>query len=115
MSVWKNLILVPALCLTIVVPPGLAMDMQPVGPDQEQIGREPTTAEMYADGLIARPLGLVASVLGAVVFVVTLPFTLPSKSVDSAAKELVAVPAQYTFKRPLGQFDNCQTLPESCK
>ena len=65
---------------------------------------------MYADGLIARPLGLVASVLGAVVFVVTLPFTLPSKSVDSAAKELVAVPAQYTFKRPLGQFDNCQTL-----
>jgi hypothetical protein len=49
------------------------------------------------------------------VFVVTLPFTLPSKSVHSAAKELVAVPAQYTFKRPLGQFDNCQTLPESCK
>ena len=34
---------------------------------------------------------------------------------NSAAKELVAVPAQYTFKRPLGQFDNCQTLPESCK
>jgi hypothetical protein len=113
MSAWKKLIVVPALTLTMAVPPALAQ-MQP-GPDQEQIGREPTTAEMYADGLIARPLGLVASVVGAVVFVVTLPFTLPSHSVHSAAKELVAVPAQYTFKRPLGQMDNCQTLPESCR
>ena len=108
MSAWKKLVVIPALTLAIAVPPALALD-------EEQIGREPTTAEMYADGLIARPLGLVASVLGAAVFVVTLPFTLPSKSVNSAAKELVAVPAQYTFKRPLGQFDNCQTLPESCK
>jgi len=108
MSAWKKLVVIPALTLAVAVPPAFALD-------QEQIGREPTTGEMYADGLIARPLGLVASVLGAVVFVVTLPFSLPSKSVDSAAKELVAVPAQYTFKRPLGQFDSCQTLPESCK
>jgi hypothetical protein len=108
MFAWKKLVLIPAVCLTIAVPPAFALD-------QDQIGREPTTAEMYADGLVARPLGLVASVLGAAVFVVTLPFTLPSHSVDRAAKELVAVPAQYTFKRPLGQFDNCQTLPESCK
>jgi hypothetical protein len=115
MSAWKKLVVIPALTLAMAVPPALAMDMQSTGPDQEQIGREPTTAEMYADGLVARPLGLVASVLGAAVFVVTLPFTLPSHSVKSAAKELVAVPAQYTFKRPLGQFDNCQTLPESCK
>jgi hypothetical protein len=108
MSAWKKLALIPLLTLALVVPPAFALD-------QEQVGREPTTAEMYADGLIARPLGLVASVVGAVVFVVTLPFTIPSKSVDSAAKQLVAVPAQYTFKRPLGQLDNCQTLPESCK
>jgi hypothetical protein len=108
MSALKKLVVIPALTLAIAVPPAFALD-------EEQIGREPTTAEMYADGLIARPLGLVASVLGAAVFVVTLPFTLPSKSVNSAARELVAVPAQYTFKRPLGQFDNCQTLPESCK
>jgi hypothetical protein len=113
MSAWKKLVVV-TLTLAMAVPPVFAQ-MQPTGPDQEQIGREPTTAEMYADGLIARPLGLVASVVGAVVFVVTLPFTIPSKSVHSAAKELVAVPAQYTFKRPLGQFDNCQTLPESCR
>jgi hypothetical protein len=108
MSAWKKLALIPVLTLALAVPPALALD-------QEQVGREPTTGEMYADGLIARPLGLVATVVGAVVFVVTLPFSLPSKSVDSAAKELVAVPAQYTFKRPLGQMDNCQTLPESCK
>jgi hypothetical protein len=108
MSAWKKLVLVPALSLAVAVPPALALD-------QEQVGREPTTAEMYADGLLARPLAVVASVVGAAVFVVTLPFTLPSKSVDRAAKQLVAKPAQYAFKRPLGQFDSCETLPESCK
>ena len=108
MPAWKRLVLVPALSLAVVVPAARALD-------QEQIGREPTAAEMYADGLIARPLGLVTTAVGAVVFVVTLPFTLPSRSVDRAAKQLVAKPAQYTFKRPLGQLDSCETLPESCK
>lgn len=108
MPAWKTLVIVPALSLALAVPPARALD-------QEQLGRDPTAGEMYADGLIARPLSLVATAVGAVVFVVTLPFTLPSKSVDRAAKQLVAKPAQYTFKRPLGQLDSCETLPESCK
>jgi hypothetical protein len=108
MSAWKNLVLVPAVTLAVAVPPASALD-------QEQIGREPTSSEMFADGLIARPLGLFATVLGAAAFVVTLPFSLPSKSTARAAKVMVAEPAEYTFERPLGQFDSCETLPESCK
>jgi hypothetical protein len=50
-----------------------------------------------------------------VVFVISLPFTLGSHSTNQAAKQMVAVPARYTFRKPLGQTDNCQTLPESCK
>jgi len=117
MSFWKKLIVIPALTLAMGVPPVYAQDQNQMQPqaDQEQIGREPTGAEMAADALIARPLSLAGSLFGAVVFVLSLPFTLGSHSTDQAAKQMVAVPAQYTFKKPLGQMDNCQTLPDSCK
>ena len=108
MSQWKKIILIPALVLAVGVPPALALD-------QEQITREPTGNEILADGLIARPLALIATVIGAAAFVVILPFTIPSKSTDRAAAILVAEPARYTFQRPIGQFDSCLTLPESCK
>jgi hypothetical protein len=82
--------------------------------DEEQIRREPTGAEMAADALVARPLGLVGTLAGSLVWVLSLPFTLPSHSTERAAKQLVAKPAEYTFKRPLGQFSSCEALPESC-
>jgi len=109
MTFYRTLAVVPALALAaaVIIPPAHAFD-------QEQVGREPTAAEIAADGWIARPMGLVSTVLGAATFVVTLPFSLTSNSTDRAAKTLVAEPFQYTFRRPLGQFDNCQELPESC-
>ena len=56
-----------------------------------------------ADLLIARPLGLVATVLGIGTCVVTLPFTLLSGSTGVAAQKLIVEPAEYTFTRPLGK------------
>jgi hypothetical protein len=82
--------------------------------DEEQVRREPTGAEMLLDVLVARPLGLAGTVVGAAAWVVSLPFTLPSQSTASAAKQMVAKPAEFTFKRPLGQFSSCDALPESC-
>jgi hypothetical protein len=67
---------------------------------------EDVSAEtIIADGLLLRPGGLVATVVGAAVFVVTLPFSIPTKSVDKAAQKLVVDPAKYTFVRPLGQIE----------
>ena len=67
-------------------------------------GTETVTADATAaDLLIARPGGLAATVLGAAVFVVGLPFTLINGSTGQAAQQLVVEPAQYTFTRPLGQ------------
>ncbi|HOW62781.1 MAG TPA: hypothetical protein P5284_06065 [Candidatus Contendobacter sp.] len=63
----------------------------------------PTADTTAADLLIARPGGLAATVLGAAVFVVGLPFTLINGSTGQAAQQLVVEPAQYTFTRPLGQ------------
>ena len=35
-----------------------------------------------------------------------LPFTIPSGSVEKSAHELIVRPAEYTFKRPLGDFND---------
>ena len=61
---------------------------------------------IIADGLLLRPGGVVATLLGTVVFVVTLPFSIPTQSVDKAAQKLIVDPAKYTFARPLGQIES---------
>jgi hypothetical protein len=61
---------------------------------------------MVVDGLLLRPGGVIATLVGSVVFVVTLPFSIPTKSVDKAAQKLVVDPAKYTFVRPLGQIES---------
>ncbi|MCY4515151.1 MAG: hypothetical protein OXC69_08485 [Candidatus Tectomicrobia bacterium] len=59
---------------------------------------------MLVDAFLLRPLGLAATVAGTAAFVLTLPFSLPTGSVEKAAKALVVRPARYTFARPLGEF-----------
>lgn len=60
---------------------------------------------MAVDLIVVRPLGVVATVLGTVGFVLALPFTLPSGSAEESACEWIATPLDYTFNRPLGDFD----------
>lgn len=57
------------------------------------------------DVLVIRPVTLVATVLGTALFVVALPFAIPSGSVKMTAKTLIVEPFKYTFTRPLGEFD----------
>ena len=62
--------------------------------------------DMVVDAVVMRPLGLVATVAGTVLTVVALPFTIPSGSVQTSARELILRPADYTFRRPLGDFSD---------
>lgn len=103
-----KLVVIPALAVALSIGPAHAID-------QEQIGREPTTNEVMADALLARPLGLIGTVLGAATWVVALPFTLPSGTTDRATEALVNKPLRYTFRRPIGQMDGCDALPQTCK
>jgi len=57
---------------------------------------------MVADLLVARPLGVVFTAVGAAVFVVSLPFTAAGGGVKEAAHGLVVGPAKETFVRCLG-------------
>ena len=59
---------------------------------------------MIADALVARPVGLVAMVVGSAVYVVSLPFSLLGGNEKQARQKLVVEPTEFTFKRPLGEF-----------
>ena len=51
------------------------------------------------DLLIARPMGFIAGIAGAGVFIATLPFTIPTKSVPKASKMLITDPMHFSFSR----------------
>jgi hypothetical protein len=65
---------------------------------------EITGSTMTADLLLVRPLGIVATVLGCAVFIVSLPFSAMGHNTTQASEKLVKEPAQFTFTRPLGAF-----------
>ena len=57
------------------------------------------------DVVVARPVSFAMTIVGSVLFVVSLPFSASSGCVDKAADTLVIAPAKDTFTRPLGDFD----------
>jgi hypothetical protein len=59
---------------------------------------------VVGDLVFARPLGIVATVIGSAVFFVSLPFTIPSGSVSHTGDVMVGEPFNFTFRRPLGDF-----------
>ncbi len=63
---------------------------------------EPSAGEMAADVIVARPLGLVTTVAGSALFLVSLPFSALGGNVSEAADALVVGPAKSTFVRCLG-------------
>lgn len=65
---------------------------------------EPTAGEMMFDGVVVRPLMLGGTIIGAAIFVATLPFSIPAGGVSGAGRKLIAEPAGYTFTRPFGDF-----------
>jgi len=60
------------------------------------------------DTVLVRPACFVATVVGSAFFVLALPFAAMSKSVQQTAHALVVKPAEATFKRPLGEFEDLQ-------
>jgi hypothetical protein len=65
---------------------------------------DPSGASMLFDTVLVRPIGIVATAVGAVFFVVSWPFSALGDNVDEAGEKLVKDPARFTFKRPLGEF-----------
>jgi hypothetical protein len=58
---------------------------------------------MAGDFFVVRPLGIAATAVGAVIYVISLPFSLAGGNEEEARQKLVIDPATYTFTRPLGE------------
>ena len=71
----------------------------------KQYASAPSAEAMLMDGVVIRPLGLVATLLGGAIFIVTLPFSALGGNMGEAGQVLVVDPAKMTFQRPLGEFD----------
>ena len=61
--------------------------------------------KMVLDAVVLRPVGLVTTVAGSAVYVVSLPFSLLGGNEAEVRESLVYEPARYTFKRPLGDIE----------
>jgi len=92
-----SIVLFVILTLTFI-PFGSAVLAQEEAEDVDMSGK------MAVDILLARPIGIISTVLGTALFIVSLPFSVLGGNTKQAYKNLIAKPAKYTFKRPLGDF-----------
>lgn len=63
---------------------------------------KPSAAAMATDLVLIRPVLFTITAVGAVIFVVSLPFSAAGGNIGEAAKTLVAEPGEATFVRCLG-------------
>ena len=66
------------------------------------VEEDPSALAMVGDLVVVRPVALTLTAIGAVTWLVTLPFTAASGSVKSSGDTLVVGPAMTTFVRCLG-------------
>ena len=85
-----------AMVLTFAGIGGVASAAEP------RLEAQPSGGAMVVDALVARPLLAVATVGGAAIFLVSLPFSALGGNVDEAAETLIRTPAEATFRRCLG-------------
>jgi hypothetical protein len=97
-AILKRLVGLLTVFALVVVPcaSGLAQGLEQ---DEDIVG-----GKMAADALVARPLGLCATVIGGAIFLVSLPFSALGGNTQPAFDYLVADPFKFTFSRPLGEF-----------
>lgn len=70
---------------------------------------------MLLDAVFLRPVSLVGAAVGAAVWIVSLPFSVPSNSAGAAFEALVETPVNYTFGRPLGNISSCRDTDPGCQ
>ena len=103
MNLFRTTAAVLALTTGLLALPAQAeVAQQNVSGDPIYTANAPKGYAMAGDLLIARPLLVAATVVGAGLFVVSSPFTLAGGNFKEAAKSLVAEPAMAAFVRCLG-------------
>ena len=101
----KNVLCMTVLlvCAGLVICPVGAWAMGETG-DKRDPTVDRSAEAMVFDAAFVRVLGIVGCVFGTAAFVVSLPFSAAGGNTGEAYERLMADPARYTFKRPLGDF-----------
>ena len=76
----------------------------PVIGAENKLDEEPGAGKMMADMFFLRPVGVLATAVGSLFFLVSLPFSASGGNTEAVGEKLVKEPARYTFQRPLGDF-----------
>lgn len=97
----RTMLHVVAVAASMLLAAPAVAEPHPYGGVHDQV---PSGAAMAVDAVLVRPMGLVGTTVGSVLFVLSLPFSLLSGTTGEAAEQLVADPFMYTFARPLGDF-----------
>ena len=102
MSSYKKTIASFFLILSLIISP-IYWGTGAAGTDNQEGQNDPMA--MTVDLVLCRPLGFVAMLGGTLVFVVSSPFSALGGNIEGAWNSLVVNPAEFTFKRQLGNFD----------
>jgi len=86
----------------------IAIMLSPLFSAAAMVEKKPDTKQNSPEGMMVdivaeRPLGLVATLGGTLVFLVSWPFSALGGNSAEAWDSLVVAPAKYTFQRPLGE------------
>jgi hypothetical protein len=93
---------ISAIALASMMSVSMAASAIDVIEDGSGTSSRPTVWAMGLDAGLVRPVGVAATIIGAGIFVVTLPFSFLGGNVEESAKTLVGAPAKMTFLRCLG-------------
>ena len=103
MKLFRSIAAVLALTSGLLALPAQAeVAQQNTSGDPIYTANAPKAFSMIGDLLIARPLLIGATVIGAAAFVVSLPFTALGGNVGEAGQALVVEPGKEAFVRCLG-------------
>lgn len=72
--------------------------------EEKAASKDIGSGPMIADLVFLRPLGVVATAVGAGLFVVSLPFTILGGNTAQAGEVFFNEPLKFTFGRPLGDL-----------
>jgi len=91
-----NKIFLLLLCIFLVI--GL---LYSTGKAEDTWGKDDPVRQGWnaLDLVLARPLGIAAGIAGSAIFVVSLPFTIPSGGVDEAVDMFITKPFHFSFTR----------------
>lgn len=95
----KVMVIIFVICF-VSVPLGVLAEMDTA----MGANKDADTGKMAADLLFVRPLGIVSTVVGCAVYVVSLPFSIPGGNQKEVWSTTVVEPAKFTFKRGVGDF-----------